>query len=370
MTAMKKLLPIIVIPVLFAISCGEKIKPGTVEVKRQAVTGVTTAPVTLKDVDSYYETAGTVKAKAASIVAARTTGAVMAVRVKEGDRVVRGEELVVLDDRDMEQSAAAAESGYKEAQAAAEEAAAQTSLADVTYRRYKKLSDDNVITRQEMDQVETQKRVADLAYERSAQAVKRAKARFDEARINRAFARITAPYAGIVTEKRVEPGSMATPGTPLLVIEDTSQYRVYAYVNETLLPKIKTGMPVTVMPAGDKARLTGTIGEVVPAVDPATRSFPVKVYLNGGAFRSGVYVRIIIPEGTRKALLVPRSAVVEKGQLSGVYAVDDQGVMTYRIVKTGRTYGDDVEVVSGLAAGERIAVSGLDHALDGGLVRQ
>ena len=199
--------------------------------------------------------------------------------------------------------------------------------------------------------------------------MKRAAAQLEEARVNKGFTRIAAPYAGIITEKKMEPGSMAAPGTPLLVIEDTSHFRVDAYVNERLLPKVRAGMPVTVVPAGDGARLTGTIGEVVPAVDPATRSFPVKVYLKEPSLRSGLYVRIVIPEGTKKVLLVPKGAVVEKGELTGVYVVDDQGVMTYRIIKTGQPYGDEVEVVSGLTAGERIVVGGLEHAVDGGLVR-
>jgi RND family efflux transporter MFP subunit len=355
---------------LLAVSCKEKVQPGAALVKRQAVSGVTLAAIPLREVESYYETAGTVKAKAVSVIAARTTGAVLFVKVRAGDRVRAGQELIVVDDRDMAQKVAAAEAGYREALKALDEARQQRSLADITYQRYKNLFDEKVISGQEMDEVEARKKVADIGYERVEEMVCGSRAHAEEARINKGFTRITAPHEGIVTEKRIEQGSMATPGTPLLVLEDTSLFKVDAYVNERLLGKVKTGMPVSIVPAGVGKPIAGTIGEVVPAVDPATRTFPVKVYLKGASLSSGLYVKVAIPEGKKQVLLVPAKALVEKGQLTGVYVVDEKGVMTYRIIKTGQPYGEEVEVVSGLKPDERIIVSGLEHAVDGGSVRQ
>lgn len=269
-----------------------------------------------------------------------------------------GQELLVLDDRDASQRVAAAESAYREAAGGLEEAEQQRRLAEVTFGRYKHLSDEKVITPQEMDQVETQNKVARLGYERAFERVGRARALLEEARIGKGFTRISAPHAGLITEKRIEEGSMATPGTPLLVLEDTSLFKVDAYVNEGLLGKVKPGTPVSIVLTGVGRRVAGTIGEIVPAVDPATRSFPVRAYLKEPSLRSGLYVKIAIPEGKKQVLLVPAKALVEKGQLTGVYVVDDRRVMTYRIIKTGQAYGDEMEVVSGLKADERIAVSG------------
>lgn len=353
---------------LLLVSCGEKVKPGTAEVKRQVVTGVTLAAVPMSEVDSLYGTAGTVRAKATSVIAARTVGAVVSLKVKEGDRVKAGQELLTLDDRDMAQKVAASEAGYKEAAKGLDEARQRMSLADITYGRYKNLSDEKVISSQEMDQVETQRKVAELGYERAAETVNRAKAQLEEAHINRGFTRIRAPHEGVITEKRIEQGSMAVPGVPLLVLEDTSLFKVDANINERLLGKVRIGTPVTVV-LGEGRSVSGAIGEIVPAVDPSTRSFPVKVYLKEPSARSGLYVRIEIPEGKKKVLLVPRNALVEKGQLTGVYVVDENGVMTYRIVKTGQAYADRLEVTSGLRPGERIVVAGLDRAVDGGLVK-
>jgi RND family efflux transporter MFP subunit len=367
---MKKLLPIFLVILLLLISCKEKVKPGSVEVKREPVTGVTLAAIPLQEVDSFYETAGTTRAKATSVLASRTMGAVLSIDVKEGDRVRPGQELMKLDDRESAQRVAAAESGYKEALKALDEAGQNRSLADITYKRYRNLSDGKVISQQEMDQVETQKKVADLGYERTAETVNRAQAQLEEARINKGFTRITAPHEGVIVEKRIEQGSLATPGSPLFILEDTSLIKVDAYVNEGLAGKVKVGMPITILLASESSPRAGTIGELIPAVDPATRTFLIKAYLKDPSLRSGLYAKIRIPEGKKQVMLIPAKAVMEKGLLTGVYVVDTQGVMTYRIIKTGQVFGDQVEIVSGIKPGERIAVAGLERAIDGGVVKQ
>ncbi len=362
---MKRLAPVLAIVLLLAASCKGK---GPAEPERQTVSGVTLSAVSLVERPSYYETTGTVRARAVSPIAARTMAAVVSVPVKEGDRVRRGQLLVALDDRDAAQRVTGAESGYRAAQRAAEEAGQQKALSDLTYGRYRNLAEEKVISRQEMDEVETRKRVADLGYERAGEMVAGARARLEEARIGRGFTRIVAPHDGVITEKRVEPGAMAVPGTPLLTLEDTSLFKVEAYVNEGLMGKVTWGTPVRVVLAGGRTA-AGAVGEVVPAVDPATRSFPVKIYLADHSLKSGVYVRVLIPEGAKRVLLVPARSLVGKGQLTGLYVVDGQGIMTYRIVRTGQAYGDEVEVVSGLRPDERIAVAGIEHAVDGGVVR-
>lgn len=354
---------------LLVLSCSDKVKPGSVEVKRQQVTGVTLARITPTSVDSYYETAGTVKPKTMSIISARTIGTILAVKVREGERVKAGQTLLLLDDRDSAQRLAGAEAGYNEALRTLDEAAQRRSLADVTYKRYKNLADEKVISLQEMDQIETQRKVSDISHQRAVEGVARAKAQLEQARINRGYSSVTAPFSGLITEKKIEEGSLAMPGTPLLVLEDTSQYRIDAYLDEGFGPKLKVGTPVPVVLAAAGRQITGTVGEIVHAVDPVTRTFAVKVFLKDPSLRSGLFVRVLVPEGKKQALLVPRSAVVDKGQLSGLYVVDDKGVMTYRIVKLGQAYGDRMEILSGIRSNERIVIAGLDKAIDGGIVK-
>jgi RND family efflux transporter MFP subunit len=207
-------------------------------------------------------------------------------------------------------------------------------------------------------------------YERAGETVNRAKALLEEARIQEGFTRIRAVEAGVVTEKRIEAGSLATPGTPLMTVEDTSGFRLEANVDERLSGKVKVETPVVVVFESPARRVPGTIAEVFPAVDPATRTFLIKVELTAPSLKSGLFGRVLIPEERKEVLLIPQGAVVEKGQLTGVYAVDDRGIMTYRLIKRGRPYGEKVEVLSGLKTGDRIAVNGLEKAVDGGRVKQ
>lgn len=360
----------VLLALLLLASCSDKVKPGTVEPKRQEVTGVTLAQITPAMIDSYYETAGTVKPKTSSIISARTMGSVRAVKVREGERVKAGQTLLLLDDRDAAQRFAGAQAGHNEALRGRDEAAQRRSLADVTYKRYRNLGDEKVISLQEMDQIESQKKVADIGYQRAEEAVSRARAQLEEARINKTFSSITAPFSGLITEKKIEEGSLAAPGTPLLVLEDTSSYRVDVYLDERLGQKVKVGIPVPVVLTAEGRQITGKLGEIVHTVDPATRTFLAKVFVADPSLRSGLFVRVLIPEGKKEALLAPRSAVVEKGQLTGLYVVDDKGIMTYRIVKLGQAYGDRIEILSGLRPNERIAVAGLEKAIDGGVVKK
>jgi RND family efflux transporter MFP subunit len=367
---MRMPVPTIAAILLLSVSCTEKVKPGSIEVKREVVTGVTLEQIIQSQVDLAYETAGTVSPLRVSVIGARTMGTVISMKVNEGDRVSQGQELVALDDRDLAQRVAAAEYGYREATKALEEAEQNRRLAGVTYGRYRNLFDDKVISEQEMDQVETQKKVADLGYERAREAVSRVQAQLEEVKINRAFTRIVAPHAGLIASKKTDQGSLAAPGSPLLILEDTSRYRVEAPVDQRIAPLVRVGMPVVVVLSSEGRRITGSIGEIVPVVDPVTRSFFVKVDVKDGSLRSGLYARVLIPEGRRQALLVPKAAIVEKGQLTGVYVVDDQGVMTYRMVRAGRSFGDRVELLSGVRDGETIAVAGLEKAIDGGMVKR
>jgi multidrug efflux pump subunit AcrA (membrane-fusion protein) len=108
----------------------------------------------------------------------------------------------------------------------------------------------------------------------------------------------------------------------------------------------------------------------VPSVDPLSRTFLVKVEIKDQSLKTGLYGRALLPKGEKEKILVPRMAIVEKGQLIGVYAVDDNGVITYRLVRTGKVYGENVEVLSGLKGGERIVVDGIEKVVDGGVVKR
>ncbi len=341
-------------PVALFSGCKGKAGHETTEIKRPQVSGVTVEDVKFSQADEYIETSGTVKSKTTSIVASRIMGTVTSLKVKEGDRVSAGQVLATIDDSDLVQRVRAAEKGV-------EAAKQQKALADITYQRYKNLHDEKALTGQELDQVETQKKVAGMEYER-------AQAMHQEARVYHGFTRVTAPVSGVVTEKKTDLGSTAVPGIPLFIIEDTSGYRMEANLDEKLAGKVKQGMEAKIYIEALGREIRGIITEVVPSVDSMTRTFLVKISISGEGLRNGFYGKVSIPAGRKEALLVNKKAIVEKGQLTGVYVVDANSIMTYRLIRLGRLYGDRVEVLSGLNTNERIIVDNVEKAVDGGVL--
>lgn len=338
------------------VGCRDKVSPGTAEVKRTPVSGVTTVELKLSPVGDYYETSGTVKAKNAGVIASKIMGSVTSVAVQEGQRVGRGQTLLTIDDSDIAQKVRAAAS-------AVESARQQKQLADVTFSRYEKLYNEKALSRQEFDQVETQKKIAGSEYER-------AKAMLGEARTFQGFAHVRAPFAGVVTGKKIDPGSMAMPGMQLLTVEDTSAFLVETAVDEKLSASLRAGSSVDLIIDALNQTIKGKVSEVVPAIDPMSRTFIVKVAMSGTGLKTGLYAKVRIPTGSRNALAVPASAIVEKGQLTGVYAVDAKGIIAYRLVRTGKRFGSDLEILSGLNPGDKIIVSGTDKAIDGGMISE
>jgi RND family efflux transporter MFP subunit len=345
----------IILIFLMTAGCG-KVSPGTAEVKRPVVSGVIVAQMQLSPVEDYYETSGTVKAKNIGVIASKIMGSITSVAVEEGQHVGRGQTLLTIDDSDIVQKVAAAAS-------AVESARQHKELADVTFSRYAKLYEEKALSRQEFDQVGTQKKVAESELDR-AQAMLR------ETRAYQGYAHVRAPFAGVVTGKKADPGSMAIPGMQLLTVEDTSAFLVEAAIDEKLSAGLKVGMPVEIRIDALDQNMKGKVSEVVPAIDPMSRTFTVKVALSGKGLKTGLYAKLKIPTGTRKALTSPSTAVVERGQLTGVYAVDTKGVVSYRLIRMGKHFGNDVEIISGLNPGDKIIVSGMDKAVDGGMIAE
>jgi RND family efflux transporter MFP subunit len=353
---------------LFLLGCGDKVTPGAAPVKRQTISGVSVATLAPATVEEFTEAVGTVKAANTSYVAGRMMGAVTSLLVKEGDAVEKGQLLLTIDDSDVAQKVNAAEAGHREAAKALESAKQNRELTDITYRRYKAMYEEKAISRQEMDQFETQKKMAELEQERVQEMVNRIAAGLSEAKIYLGFTRVTSPVKGVVTEKKTEAGSMAVPGVPLLAVESTAAFHAEVAVDESLSGNLRPGTPVVVSIESINRRIPGKIKEILPAVDPLSRTFIVKVSLSGAGLRSGLYAKVRIPRGKKEIILAPKAAVVEKGQLTGVYAVDGQGIVTYRLVRIGKEYEENWEILSGLKQDDRIIVHGVEKAVDGGII--
>lgn len=271
---------------------------------------------------------GRVAPKLESTLASRISGWVRKVSVEEGDRVRTGQLLVALDESDLR-------ARLRQAQARRDNAA-------LRLERIRELFRSGSATRQQLEDAEQNDRVAD------------AETRDAEAQL--AYARVTAPFDGIVTEKRIEAGELVSPGAPLIRLEDDSTRRLEAHVPESEVGALSVGLPVTVaIEALGGMELSGTVAQILPAADAATHSFLVKVDLPPEpGLRSGLFGRLIFSSGTRKGLLVPETAVRFQEGLARVYVVGPDGRITSRLVKPGRTVDHRVEILSGLSPGETL----------------
>jgi RND family efflux transporter MFP subunit len=365
---------------LFLVACGEKKGHGPGAVPRPAATGVEIVTVQPVPRETAAEAVGTVRAKTVAAVAPQTMGRLTSVLVEEGARVEAGGLLATIDDASVRAQLSSAEGAVAEAEAAREEAEravaqaeAGRSLAEKTYERYRKLVAEKVVTPQEFDEVEARRTVAAQEHERAvkrreqlAGRITQARGQADAARAALGWTKVTAPFSGVVVEKRADTGSMAVPGVPLFLLEDPRRHRIEASVSEAYLPLLKVGTPVRVLlDAGGGREIPAAVTEVVPTIDPATRTFLVRADLPPGTARTGQSGRVRFAAGEGTVLAVPKRAVTRAGGGDGVFVLADDNVARLSPVTLGAAFGDRVEVLSGLSPGARVAVSPVDRLADG-----
>jgi RND family efflux transporter MFP subunit len=317
---------------------------------------------------SIYEATGTVRARTSAVISAKLMGYVREVKVQIGDHVREGQLLVTLDPRDLDVSTRRAESareeiraGMPEADSAVAAAKANLDLAQVTFGRMQDMYQKKSISNQEFDEASARLKAAqagyDMARARRTQLDSRLAQADQEVRsteVTRSYAEVLAPFAGVVVARSVEPGILALPGTPMFTIEREGAYRLEASVEESRLPAIRVGQPVSVTLDNLDHALEARVSEIVPAVDAASRASIVKIDLPMLAtLRSGVFGRAGFQLGSQSVLAIPVAAVAEHGQLQSVF-VDDNGVAHARLITTGQKVKDRIEVLSGLTAGEKL----------------
>jgi multidrug efflux system membrane fusion protein len=282
-------------------------------------------------------------------------GRVQQVIRREGDRVAAGAVLARIESRDQSARLAQAEAAVTAARAMAENAR-------LNKERIERLQGRQAASRKNLDD-------ATAAWVAAAANLEAAEEGVKAAQVYVAHGDVTAPFAGVVVEKRVEAGDMAAPGMPLFVVEDLSRAKIEAEVPESALAALAVGGPVEVEVAGSVRR--GTLSEILPAADPRSRTFTVRVLLDnpGMTLRSGMFARLLIPGEARQALAVPGTALVRQGPLVGLFVVDDGNVARLRWVTVGATREEQIEVLTGLAPGERIVSPPPEGLQDGTPVR-
>ena len=315
--------------------CGHKSESGAVA--QLPAASVKVATVEKKTRTATEEVMGTVRAKLRATIEAKVSGRIERMLAIPGQTVEAGELLVQLDAREI--------------QARLDQALAVRQQAESDLKRFTALFEARSLTQAEFDNAQARANVA--------------RAAVSEAETMLGYTKITAPFASVITRKRADVGDLAAPGKPLLDLEDARFLRLEADVPEAVIGPLKLGdkLPVRIGAAG--AQLDGLVSEIAPAADPNSRTILVKLDLpETPGVRAGQFGRVATPVGETSALLIPASAVVQRGQIEIVFVMSEN-VARLRLVKTGKRIGEEVELVSGVEAGEKIVVEGAAGLVDG-----
>ena len=358
---------------------------------------VHTDVVRLTTITDEFEAPGTIRAKTQTVLSSKIVGQIATMRVREGDRVRRGDLLVEIEGRDAAAQLKRAQAAENEARKALDEvdgatraeeaslraAEADRDLAAATRKRYDLLRERGSVSPHEFEEVDTRSKAAASGAERAQESLAATKARRSQvlARIDQAeaeveasrvvtdYLKITSPINGVVTARKAEPGMLATPGMPLLAVDDDTTYQLECVLEDSRLGIVAVGDSARVKLDALAPVLHAKVREIAPASDPATRTYTVKLDLvlsplHRSKVYSGFFGRAFFRAGERQALIVPEHAVVERGQLTGVYVVKNN-IVSFRLVKTGKLYDKGIEILSGLNPNTRIVTAPPPDIADG-----
>jgi multidrug efflux pump subunit AcrA (membrane-fusion protein) len=360
------------------------------EIKEQAVfpgvlEGIVVKPST---VPLYYEAVGTIRAKTKAALSSKISGQIKQMNVIEGSQVMAGDLLLVIDDREviekLEQAKAAMASteksldeiqaGINQAEAQKKQAEANFSLAHASYSRYENLSTQKIISNQEFDTIKAELQMAEAQLKSADEGVSRLKSQKErlamslamarsgvkEAEVLKSHAKMMAPFTGTIVKKHVDVGGYAVPGVPLLEIENPTGFRLEVDVRESeFANQVQLGREVPVqIDALGESLIKGTVVEASPSADPFSRTFKVKVALpEQPGIKSGMYGKALCPREKRQTILIPKKALIKRGQLEQVFLVDEDQTAHLRLIKTGKAFGENLEVLAGLQSGETIIIN-------------
>ncbi len=325
-----KLVPLIACALALT-ACG-KHEPAAGSSLTLPAASVKTAPAAKRTVPLHEEITGTVRAKTRAVIEAKISGRVLAMNATLGQTVKAGDVLATLDAQEM--------------QARVESAKAMLEQTTRDEQRLASLVQTNAVSKSDYDAAKARLEVA--------------KASVSEAQTMLGYAKITAPFDGVITRKLADQGDLAAPGKPLLDLENPAQLRIEADIPEALIANLKVGASLNV-----NAKTKATVAEISPTGDPNSRTFPVKLDLPAGIdMRPGQFVRIAVPVRDYEALIIPSAALVTRGQLQMVF-VNEKNIAKLRLVRTGREHTDGIEILAGLDGIETLVVEGADKLIDG-----
>ncbi len=298
---------------------------------------VSTRTVESRTVPVFEEVVGTVRAKLRATIEAKITGRIIELPVALGQKFKSGDLLARLD--------------APEIKARLDQAEAGSQQAERDWKRVAALFAQQTASRAESDAAEARYQMA--------------KGAAAEARALLGYVEVRAPFDGVVARKWADLGDLALPGKPLLDIQDPYWLQLEADVPEAIAGKVRSGDRMTIHLSQTQNAKVGSVVEIAPIADPISRTFRVKLDLpdNSGLI-SGQFARLAIPSGETTAMRVPAAAVVRRGQMETVFAVENQHARLH-LVKTGRWLDDETEILSGLDPGDVVVVENPQRLIDG-----
>ncbi|MBQ0719142.1 MAG: efflux RND transporter periplasmic adaptor subunit [Gammaproteobacteria bacterium] len=320
------------------LACGEQPESQTRTSKEWTLPVATVNEALLAD---EYTAIGSVIAERRIDISSKIIGYIKTLTVREGDLVKRGQILIDLDDAAIANTILQAKSGVETASAQLKDLASDV-------KRFEQLFKEGSIS-------EVKLRKTRLQHSTVQEALASAQAALSIAHAQRQYSRIESPVDGIVAARHKQAGDLAAPGVPLLTVESREQLLFETHVAESQLSHIEVGDPVRLAIDNVSSNLTGTVAYIVQAGDPVSRTYKIKIRLPAsGELHSGMFGRAHFRVGEGKNLVIPRSALIEKGGLKGVYVIDNNSRVHFRWVRTKREWPQRVEIAAGLEAGEKI----------------
>lgn len=343
---MKNLLKIVALAIVITtISCGKEKQ--TVTDNRETVKVKVSTPSSKNN--SFISASGKIEAVQNANLSTRMMGFVNSINVNVGDKVSKGQLLLSINSTDINAQKAQVSASIAEATAA-------FNNAQKDFNRFTDLFKSNSASQKEMDDITAN-------YEMSKARLEAANQMKNQVNAQLSYSNIKAPFSGIITNKFVNKGDMANPGMPLISLETPGKYQVVSMVSESDITSIKKGSNVTVVIKSTNELVNGKVTEVSSSAKNTGGQYLVKTLVEKTDIKllSGMFTSVQFPienkSGDKNVVLIPQNILVKQGQLSGIYTIGNENTAILRWLRIGKSFGNQVEVLSGLSANEQYIIS-------------
>lgn len=335
---------------------------------------------------------GNVRAKVSVQLAAKMSGYVQEVKVNSGDSVKKGDTLLKVDDTEIKSEISALKSTVTGVRDEKKSLRARFDYAQANFQRIEKLFNDGAATLDELEKARSARdELQNRLYSLDAR-ISTIQSKIKAAENRLSYLVIKSPVNGRVTGRNADPGTYVNPGVTLLSVDSSDDGNWFeARVDGSLLETVTKEPKVTVILSDRKITLNAPVSKLTYMIDDQSRTFKVLIDTQDASVTPGDFGRLFIKTAIKKRTVIPSNTVVNRGGLTGVYTVDENNVVAWRVIRTGGAWKRDkekwlpvslpyttkekelvtehfIEILSGVSAGEKIVASNLDSMREGSLI--